>query len=94
MKKSDIKLFTDDYTKEFAREATMRLKVYQKQIDAGKLSKYSANKRLLIIQNTKELFEEMERVGISFEQILAELNKIKTLYRPEQGTLFKQTQYP
>lgn len=90
MKPPTIKLTLTDYIAELQRELAMRQKVYQKQIDKKQLAPYTANKRFLIIRKLLATLEEMDRCGITMEQLNKELAKIKTLYRPQQGLLFNQ----
>lgn len=51
-----------DRVKEFCREVKMRERVYAEQIEKKKLSRYQANKRVLIMQESSELAELLDLV--------------------------------
>jgi len=70
MKRSEIKVSVKDRVKEFAREVQMREQVYAGQIEKKKLSRYQANKRILIMQESKELAELLEQRGLSWNDML------------------------
>lgn len=78
-----------DYIEELEREQRMRLKVYPKQIKDNRLSKKTANKRYQLLDNTKKLFEELELKGITYDQLIAELQKLPTARTYQQGSLFQ-----
>ncbi len=91
MKRSEIKISVQDRVKEFAREVKMRERVYAGQIEKKKLSRYQANKRILIMQESKELVELLELRGLSWEDMI---NILKIASKPKVKVKQSSFQFP
>lgn len=87
MKRSDIKITLKDRIKECNREIGMRNQVYARQVEQKLLSPYRANHRILIIQEYKELVEELENRGLSWDDLLNHLESIKKKEQPKQAEM-------
>lgn len=91
MKRSEIKISTKDRVKEFAMEVKMRKQVYVGQIARDKLSPYQANKRILIMQESKELAELLDRRGLTWEEMI---NILEAASKPKEKVKQSTFQFP
>jgi hypothetical protein len=69
MKRSEISITLRDRIKELSAEATQRWARFQKQVKENKMSRYTANKKYLIIQEQLELLETLNQKGYSFRDL-------------------------
>jgi predicted patatin/cPLA2 family phospholipase len=87
MKRSDITITIKDHLKELRRELTMRWAVFTKEVKAKRLTEYEANKRYLIIQQHKELVEEMEKKEISWNDLMQMVESLPPKRRVTQSRM-------
>ena len=78
MKRTDFKLTLNDFIAELKLEVRFRRTVYQKKIDEGKMQKYTANKRILIVILLQELLELAETKQLSYNELKDILETIPT----------------